>query len=152
MVAKYFPHTHPCKGESTYFRFKIDDGAKKHTIRENYPLWKQRIDEVNAGAAIISVRQWIGKPSRSKQVEIGQLKAGEIGYERIGISHRDEVFHCWIGEEGSATLLDEESFNDLAKNDGLELDDFITWFFPLYMNVLCDDMIIIHFTNLRYAY
>ena len=55
-ISKNFPSTHSKKGTPTNFFYKIKSGDKKHTIRANYELWKKRIDEVNEGKAIISLR------------------------------------------------------------------------------------------------
>ena len=40
--------------------------VKLHTIRANYPLWEKRIKDIQEGHAVLSVRQWSGKPYRSK--------------------------------------------------------------------------------------
>lgn len=85
-LSKFFPSTHIRKGEPTSFRDAFNAGQvfnrgsaclyrhpKKHTIRSNYPLWLKRITEVQAGKAVLSVRQWTGKPYRSPQEEIAIL-------------------------------------------------------------------------------
>lgn len=71
-LSKVFPKTHKRAGEPTDFELLFKDNNyfdKIHTIRANYPLWKQRISEIQAGRAVLSVRQWTGNPYRSKQVE-----------------------------------------------------------------------------------
>lgn len=79
-LSRHFLANHKRAGEETHFKekFLLGQGltdydtpsmAKIHTIRANYPLWEKRIKEVQEGRAVLSVRQWTGKPYRSKQVE-----------------------------------------------------------------------------------
>lgn len=76
-VSENFIGKHPRAGELTEFKEKILSGEKKHTCRSNYMFWKKRIDKVNSGEAVLSLRQWSGKPYNSKQKEIMRLtKAG----------------------------------------------------------------------------
>lgn len=64
-LAIKFPATHQKKGKPTHFFEKYLSGEKKQTIRGNYELWKRRIDNINAGKAILSIREWTGMPYRS---------------------------------------------------------------------------------------
>lgn len=103
-VSRYFPKTHPRKGEPTYFVEKIYQGLgllmpckphcyseticngkhclidsmnlndKIHTIRANYPLWEKRMKEVQAGMAVIELFYWSGKPYNSPQVVFATLE------------------------------------------------------------------------------
>lgn len=110
-VSRNFPATHPRKGEKTEFVLKIQNGLgitckncrevsrfdgdccgylpgqkgeKLHTIRANYDFWKKRIDEVNEGKAILSLRYWTGKPYCSKQEEFARLdKDSGIGVQEL---------------------------------------------------------------------
>jgi len=80
-ISRVFPATHPRVGELTLFYDKIRNGMKSidyshnnasnecklHTVRANYKLWKKRIDEVNAGEAVLVVYEWEGKPYHSWQ-------------------------------------------------------------------------------------
>ena len=109
-------------------------------------MWKKRIDEVNQGIAILSVRYWSGLPYRSTQVEICQFKKGSgIGIEKI----------CF-NNFGIAVLSDENVafksnfffyMSDMAKNDGLSFPDFYEWF---YAYDKTKPMAMIHFTTHRY--
>jgi hypothetical protein len=157
-VREYFPKTHKQVGEKTYFEQKIRNNFenvpvmdigysilfKIHTIRANYPLWKNRIDEVNKGNAILSVRYWSGKPYNSKQIEIIQFdKDSGIGVQKIefdGLKNDLDLFS-----------IDRDPFNasieNLANNDGLSLKDFKSWFKGYD---LTEPMAIIHFTKFRY--
>lgn len=77
MLSRVFPATHPRAGEPTEFKEKLQRKEKLHTIRANWPLWESRINDVRNGNAELSVRQWTGKPYRSKQVEIARLGAAD---------------------------------------------------------------------------
>ena len=139
-VSRYFPTTHPRKGKPTYFVEKILSD-KIHTIRANYDLWKKRIDKVNAGNAILSLRFWTGKPYNSKQQEFLQLtKDDGIGVQEIFFLN-GEIWDPII--EGD----DITEMREIAKNDGLNTDDFKAWFKGYDLN---KSMAIIHFTKFRY--
>lgn len=158
-VSRTFPSTHKRKGDSTFFVEKIkvavdqaeemeENGAvfpdmydykpKLHTIRSNYKLWERRIDEVQSGNAILSLRYWSGKPYNSKQVEFAQFnKDSGIGIQKL----KDPTNFVFAPVENS--IVD---WQNIAANDGLIFDDFCEWF-----NVRQDEpMAIIHFTKFRY--
>lgn len=157
IVSRYFPSYHPRAGQETGFVEKIPT-EKRHTIRGNYQLWSKRIDEVNRGEAILSLRYWSGKSYRRNQVEFLKLGKGECGYERI---------HIWSPKHAKTTEtkmypgeflivqlpcisligVDQKKFNEIARNDGLSPSDFFNWF----KGKSVDPGIIIHFTNFRYA-
>lgn len=139
-----FPTQAPYIAVTTGFKKKILSGEKKHTIRQNYKFWKKRIDEINAGKAILSVRQWSGKPYQSKQTEIKQFKHGEIGYERITAT--GGAYDIGINTGDGCYMLSNKRILTVAKNDGVPIDLFRKFFKG---GVL--DGIIIHFTKLRYA-
>ena len=113
---------------------------KLHTIRANYPLWEKRIKEVQEGRAVLSVRQWTGKPYRSKQVEIAMLTA-ENG---IGIQRLDIFDFMRPTKVDSSQLVD---LTNLANNDGLSFSDWYHWF---RLADVIKPMVIIHFTKFRY--
>lgn len=114
---------------------------KLHTIRANYHLWEKRINEIQKRRAVLSVRQWEGKPYRSKQVEIAQLTAADgIGIERL------------IFDKSRDFLLPNVNYKpvgvgNLANNDGLSLDDWKEWFKDYDLS---KPLAIIHFTKFRY--
>ena len=137
MVSRVFPSYHKNKGELTRFEQKIRNKNKIHTIRANYEKWKRKIDQIKNGEAVLSVRGWQGVPYHSKQnylfyynqedaLEVSKLTKDENGYLINDIIR--------VSEE------------ELAKNDGLTLDEFQEWFkvFP------SEPMAIIHFTGFRY--
>lgn len=160
MLSKVFPATHSRKGEPTYFSQKVQAGQhptvfpnevpKLHTIRENYNLWRDRIAQVQAGEAEICLRQWTGAPYRSKTVEIMRLGWQDgVGIQKLNFGwHNGEqipVIEGWYmyGENGSKA--------ELAKNDGLSLEDWQEWFKGHEKDTVYDKpLAIIHFTNFRY--
>lgn len=150
ILSSVFPKKHNKTGRNTFFKEAITNGIegdhekyeyqyfKIHTIRSNYELWKKRIDEVNSGKAIISIRQWNGKPYCSKQTEIRQVRKAGIQM----IKSMDDNF---------AYILNDRpiSLDVLSSNDGLELIDFKEWFKGSKPTV-DKPMAIIHFTDYRY--
>lgn len=174
-VSRYFPKTHKRAGEPTCFVEKIlseqiacgliskneiekyepfsmfvfnADEPKIHTIRANYPLWKNRIEQVQKGEAIISLRYWSGKPYNSKQVEFCQLdKDSGIGIQGVIFDICDwSIAHIYTKGEIDTKLL-FPSYVKLSKNDGLSVEDFKEWFKNYDLS---NPMAIIHFTSKRY--
>ena len=149
-LSKYFLANHKRAGEETYFKekFLLGQGltdydtpsmAKIHTIRANYPLWEKRIKEVQAGRAILSIRQWTGKPYRSKQVEIATLTAGSnVGIQLMELTN--DFAECIIGGH-------HHSYVAVAKKDGLHPADWLDWFSSYEFS---RPLAIIHFTKFRY--
>ena len=158
MLSKVFPATHPRNGELTFFRDKLlaavfadtTHWQKLHTIRENYPLWLERIKQVQAGEAQLCIRQWTGKPYRSKTVEVIRLGwQNGVGIQKLNFGWHDgkqiPVIKGWCiyGDHGSKA--------ELARNDGLTLQDWQDWFKSHEQDTMeSDSMAIIHFTNFRY--
>lgn len=144
MLSKNFFGKHPRKGQPTDFKRKIFTNEKKHTIRGNYGYWSGVAREVNAKRAVLSVRQWEGMPYRSKQVEVFCFT--KLGCQKIHIGINwllciDEV--CSLTDKND--VKDMARWEQLAKNDGLTLEDFNAWFGNKPF-----DGAIIHFTELRY--
>ena len=146
-LSKYFLAMHKRAGEETNFKEKFLNGEKIHTIRANYPLWEKRIKEVQEGRAVLSVRQWTGKPYRSKQVEITTLTAeDEIGVQAARIV-AGIYLKIIFGENFEHYFVSEEERTLLAKNDGLSLEDWKEWFRSYDIT---KPLAIIHFTKFRY--
>lgn len=147
-LSKVFPKGHPKQGEPTGFEEAILNaingidraGHKKiHTIRANYGLWLKRFMDIEAGNAILSIRQWTGAPYRSKQREIAWLsKEDGIGIQRLQLV---DLFRATTIEGRKIELP------DLARNDGLTFDDWYQWFKGYDLN---KPLAIIHFTKFRY--
>ena len=152
-LSRCFLANHKRAREETHFKEKFILGqgltdydtpsmAKLHTIRANYPLWEKRIREVQDGNAVLSVRQWTGKPYRSKQVEIAQLTAeNSVGIQKLCFPNR---LTAWIDYPEKRLSVD---FKYLAKNDGLSLADWCDWFRHYDLS---KPLAIIHFTKFRY--
>lgn len=145
MLSTVFPKRHPKAGEPTNFNTQICE-TKIHTIRANFELWKKRFEDIEDGWAELSVRIWSGKPYKSKQIEIAKLTKydDEIGIQRLSFA-RGELY---------TPVIDEDKLGgrgidviNLAKNDGLSLTDWESWFKDYD---LTKPMAIIHFTNFRY--
>jgi hypothetical protein len=134
IIARKYPAHHPLKGNYTRFYGYIDDGTKIHTIRKNYPLWQKRILDIQLGQAVLELREWVGKPYRSKQRHLFTLTAKDgVGIQR----------YAFIPYKEALNATPEE----IAKNDGLSFSAFQNWF-RLLTNE--DELCIIHFTPFRY--
>lgn len=155
MLSKAFPSTHPRKGEPTRFFDKFLAGQalsregwlvdpKLHTIRANFPLWAKRIAEIQRGEAVLSVRQWLGAPYRSKQITIATLTAEDgVGLQQLtDLDTNAYGFYPCV-------RVDKRNIDKLlvAQNDGLSLEDWLSWF-KNYDHT--KPLAIIHFTNFRY--
>lgn len=142
MISESFPSYHERYGDPTCFIESIGDGSKIHTIRNNFYLWERRVNEVQSGRAIISLRKWKGKPYRSKQFEIMQLTQDDkIGVESLVLSK--DIICGKVGE-----LEDLVPTSLIAHNDGLLRVDFEEWFKHYTGDHL---LAIIHFTSFRYS-
>lgn len=133
----------------------VEDGKpwkypKIHTIRTNYKLWEKRIHEVQEGNAVLSIRQWSGKPYRSKQVVIANLtKDDGVGIQPLKIiRYIDKLSNkecVAISVDGNTRV--NLTLEDIAHNDGLSFEDWATWFKDADTSQY---MAIIHFTSFRY--
>lgn len=142
LLSRVFPATHPRAREPTLFAEHLGK-TKIHTIRENYDFWERRIKEVERGEAVLVVREWEGKPYRSKQRTIAILTADNgVGIQRCILRH----------ETVGGVMIDkppfwmEEATSEVSENDGLSLNDFKDWF----KGKDTVPMAIIHFTDFRY--
>lgn len=172
MISKQFMRTHPKKGQPTEFKKKIlqcvnnkvefsvsygfdpymmqrseysmsESHGKLHTCRTNYRYWQYAAQEINAGRAILSLREWSDKPYRSPQEEFLQLH--QLNIQRLVakklVRNGKPTMRLWI---------DGKTFDDIttiATNDGFsERQDFIDWFPDAIV-----DGVIIHFkTDFKY--
>ena len=150
-LSRHFLANHKRAGEETHFKekFLLGQGltdydtpsmAKIHTVRANYPLWEKRIKEVQDGRAALSIRQWTGKPYRSKQVEIAMLTAENgVGVQKLEF-YNNTLGLCHIG------IVYQRKY-ELAHNDGLSFEDWEEWFKGYDLS---KQLAIIHFTKFRY--
>ena len=157
-LSRHFLANHKRAGEETHFKEKFILGqgltdydtpsmAKIHTIRANYPLWEKRIKEVQEGRAVLSIRQWTGKPYRSKQVEIAMLTAENgVGVQKARIMP-EANFLIAIDENYDKYLCTADEIEKIAQNDGLSIEDWKEWFRGYDLS---KPLAIIHFTKFRY--
>lgn len=147
IISRTFPKTHKRKGELTGFVENV--GLDKlHTIRGNYKYWKKKIDEVNKGEAILSLRYWSGKPYNSSQIEVYQFtKDSGIGYERLLFEEKN-INNPLIYNDLSIADFMRLNLRELATNDHLTQVDFLDWFKSYDLS---KEMVIIHFTKFRYS-
>ena len=158
MLSSVFPVTHPKAGQETGFAPKAMAAVnnmpcylkKLHTIRANYYLWKKRFEEVERGEAVIKLRQWTGKPYRSKTKEIKTLTAADgIGIQKLQLydAEGEMPFTPFIDGFTMGYAYIEDGFKNLANNDGLSLEDWQAWFKGYDK---AKPLAIIHFTSFRY--
>ena len=137
MIAKNFLAYHKKAGQSTEFEAKIKDKEKVHTIRPNYEKWKEKIEEVKSGKAELVLKQWEGRPYHSTPNKLFIFDAKD-DVEVSKLTKTEDGFFV-----NDTKKVEPE---DLAKNDGLSLQDFEDWFkvFPT------EPMAILHFNSFRY--
>jgi len=165
-VSTVFPKIHKRAGEDTEFLEKLScslfcpgecsicdinrhEFLKIHTIRANYDLWAKRIEQVQKGEAIISIRYWSGKPYNSPQIKIHELdKDSGIGVQAI-VFPDNSLFNSTIcgPDFPKSTWYKGANISELSKNDGLSIEDFREWFKSYNLS---KPMAIIHFTSFRY--
>ena len=137
MIAKNFLAYHKKAGQSTEFEAKIKDKEKVHTIRPNYEKWKEKIEEVKSGKAELVLKQWEGRPYHSTPNKLFVFDA------------KDEVEVSKLTKTADGFFVNDTikvEPEDLAKNDGLSLQDFEDWF-KVFPN---EPMAILHFNSFRY--
>jgi len=151
-LSKTFGVKHPKCGMPTDFRELYEEGIKIHTIRANYPLWKERFESIKDGEACLSLRQWSGKPYASKQELICNLYSTDgIGLQQLVFSDGDITMPRVVQE---VDLFNPEpkfipvELYALAAADGLSIENWLAWFKGYDLS---KPMAIIHFTKFRYA-
>lgn len=93
---------------------------------------------------VLSIRQWEGAPYKSKQIEIARLTREDgVGLQSLHLYKENETP---IGEV-NVKFDSETSVKALAHNDGLELNDWYSWFENYDFS---KTLAIIHFTKIRY--
>ena len=156
-LSQVFPATHPRKGEPTNLKVGLLNALyihnpiapiKLHTIRGNYELWRKCFEEIDAGNACLSIREWSGKPYSSKQIEIIRLtKEDGIGLQKLEFKkERGIMFPQYITERPIVRNMIVPIIK-LSENDGLLVDDWRAWFESYDLST---PLAIIHFTKFRY--
>ena len=133
-LSKVFSTKHQRRGAPTHFRERFLRKRKIHTIRGNYSFWFKRFVKLDKGIAYVSIREWIGKPYKSKQKHIKSIHNPSLQK----IIYLDGEYYVDTKKIDIVTL---------AHNDGLSVEDFKEWFkgTPNYSTLA-----LIHFTNFRY--
>lgn len=120
---------------------------KIHTMRAKYLLWKKRIDEVVKGEAILSIRQWTGRPYFSPQIKLADLTAEDgVGIQMFEFIPDGDGSILWnrFSIDGKRVCPPIE---DIAGHDGLSYEDWRDWFKGYDLS---ETLAIIHFTKFRY--
>jgi hypothetical protein len=136
---------HSKAGKPTEFSEAYKNKIKLHTMRENYEYWAAKAEQINAGKMELSIRQWMGKPYNSHQNEIARL-------QHVHLQRFEMYWYKSQREKGElpTVCIDGKiytSVRTLAANDGLELEDWLEWFFKKKETV---SGCIIHFTDFKY--
>ncbi len=132
--SRVFPSYHPKAGEPTYFVEKIWESIKmKDPDYISQFIWGDWLDQkfepkhhtIRAGhrwkvGDKFSPRVRSGKPYQSKQIII----APDIEVKKVWNIRIDYIVH-WIDSSGRMFAIDDD---ELAKNDGLGIQDFVDWF------------------------
>lgn len=148
ILSKVFPSTHAKAGMDTDFEELLLQYIKLHTIRANYDFWKKRFEQIAAGEACLSIRQWVGKPygKGSTQREIVRLTREDgIGIQKLTFPFG--TFNEAVIEDAEHIGVFSGIAQTLATNDGLSLRDWEAWFKDYDLS---KPMAIIHFTPFRY--
>lgn len=140
-LASRFPAGHLKRGQLTGFPEKVIKGTKIHTFREDPGKWAYNMELINSHNAELSIRRWIGRPYHTPQLEVKRLKKNRYpaGANDMGLRCRAATVFI----DGKRILNVEQ----LAANDGMTLDDFVSWFFKTSNTF---EGVIIHFTDFRY--
>ena len=133
---------HSKAGKPTGFAAAFKAGIKLHTMRGNYAYWARKAELINSGKMELSIRQWEGKPYNSSQYEIARL-------QHLHVQRYEGYWYKEQREKGELPtfLIDGKLHEDvaqLAKNDGLSLEDWLEWFFKKTEKV---EGVILHFTE-----
>jgi len=157
-VSQRFPSTHCRKGEATYFVEQImglfpfeqtNSNRKLHTIRNNKNnVWTKRMKKVLEGKAVIDLFYWKLPGGRwtkdNEQIVFATLdKDSGCGVQELGFTSNEIEFPKIDTSLKSYWI----NIGVLAKNDGLTIDEFKSWFKGYDLS---EPLAIIHFTKFRY--
>jgi len=115
----FFPSTHPRAGQPTWFKEKILNGEKVHTIRDH-------LSPLQRGYVFRPVH-WSEKPYRSAVVEVCEPLTVVETYP----------FSLELAKAKVSGRIVSD-LRVLARNDGLSVEDFLAWFYPKYSGyIIC---------------
>jgi hypothetical protein len=130
IVSRYFPSYHPRAGDPTLFVQKILHSLVAPDFEPIGSIgWPPKFHTIRAGknwkvGDLASLRYWTAKPYASKQHEFAQVEIKKIYDIHIDINGVVDINNCY--EWGLGSL--DQSYEILAKNDGLSYEDFCGWF------------------------
>ncbi len=116
ILSKHFLKGHPKEGQPTNFKEKFLSGEKKHTIRNPKKKWK-----VGDKA---SIREWSGKPYRSKQIIIKEVEIKKVWDIKINFN----LLEYKLSFEINNKRVPFNERHHIWENDGLDSVDFWCWF------------------------
>jgi len=119
MFSTMFPAYHPRNGEQTGFVEKIFDGTKKHTVRKNYDYWAK------CEGRRVTLCVWREKPYNSKQKPFTTAVAR---VNKIEIARWGAVYPVLTTIATYARRIGFYAIEDFARDDGLSIFDFQSWF------------------------
>lgn len=135
--SRFFPKGHPKAGQPTHFVEKIEacladtipgwEMSPTFALHDWEPYYNCTMPKghtIRAGnrfkvGEMVSLRVWADKPYRSKQIEFAQVEVKKVWPVTITIGGA----YCTV-YSGDALL----PICVVAKNDGLECEDFVKWF------------------------
>lgn len=142
-LCRIFPVTHSNAGEPTGFEGKLKSGDKIHTIRYNAKgVWDERYRGISSGTKYLSVREWTGRPYNSEQREL--FRFDKIGLQHVTMTYSSEDSFPQVWIDGK-----QVSIQEVAKHDGLTVEEFVEWFFGNSKENTFEG-VVIHFTDFRY--
>ena len=145
--SRVYPSHHPKKGEPTFFMEKIwsSIGMNDHEIISQFIWPSDWLDQkfepkhhtIRAGhrwkvGDKFSPRVWSGKPFQSKQITIApDIEISKVWDFKINVDDDYVLITIddWpLFEENMTFQTHFDALEELAKNDGLTVDDFKIWF------------------------
>ena len=152
-LTKDFFKGHSRAGQPTRFAEAVQCLKKIHTCRDNYKFWAKKIEALKSVGGTLCIREWTGKPYRSKQGTIKEVAADVVGISSLVLtrSRNKELNKFYYTAE-----VDEQpiAVDVLARNDGFRnTKDFIDFLAPMFAKYKTDTLRlgIIHFSPFRYG-
>lgn len=143
--SRYFPKGHPRQGEPTFFMEKILSSlgvtmktlpAHLSSIVNDFQMLcapeETKHTTIRAGERfkpgdMVSLRVWSDKPYRSKQIEFAQVEVKKT-WKFIIYPVWDDYYVDVGAYPGLPFCRSCEGLRAIATNDGLSIEDFISWF------------------------
>lgn len=136
--SRYFPKGHPKAGQPTFFVENILKGI--HKVKDGYVYGEcaLKLHTIRAGdrwnvGDMASLRVWSDKPYRSKQIEFAQVEVKKTWAFDLIADHISVEWFINGQQMGYYTPKTASEYRNpdlfkVAKNDGLAIEDFATWF------------------------